>query len=276
MRLTFWGTRGAITTPGPDKVHHGANTACVTVSSGGGRLILDAGLGIVALGERLMAERRGSERLRLRLLLSHLHWDHLIGLPFFAPMFARSTELDVYGRAADELKGAVERLFTSTYSPIKGAENLGASLRYHGLGAAAVELGPFRVTTCPLQHPSGALAFRIEAEGKAVVYATDHEAGDPATDRGLVTFARGADVLIHDALWAEERPGDEANVGHSSAADAVRCGLAAEVGTVVLFHHHHRHSDRTLSAAGQRARALAAGKLDVRVARDGMLLELRD
>jgi phosphoribosyl 1,2-cyclic phosphodiesterase len=274
MRLAFWGTRGSITLAAPDKVRHGANTACVTVTSGDRSVIIDAGIGIVLLGERLMAARKPKERLGLHLLLSHLHWDHVIGLPFFTPVFFSSTELDIYARRADEVEAATARLFTSTYSPIKGTENLGATLRYHGLEASPAEIEGFQISTAALHHPGGTVGFRVAAEGRAVVYASDHEAGDAAADAALVDLARGADVLIHDAQWTLEDRGRFTGMGHSSWGEAVKCAQAAGVGRLVLFHHHYRYDDTTLDAIGERASAMAGAGLKVIVARDGLLLDV--
>lgn len=273
MRVIFWGTRGSITTPGPDKVRYGANTACVSLQSGDHRLILDAGLGIVLLADRIMAWRRPKEELHLNLFLSHMHWDHVIGLPFFTPVFFQNVSLDIWGRSVQEVESATERLFTSTYSPINGIQNLGARLAYRALDGGSVAIGPFQVRSAPVRHPSGALAFRVEAEGKAVVYASDHEAGDPEIDRGLVELARGADVLIHDAQWTLEEEDPYRGYGHSTWAHALEAATRAGVRTLVLFHHHHRHDDDTLDEIGRAAVAAAPESLEVIVARDGLLLE---
>ena len=104
MRLTFWGTRGSITTPGPNKVRYGANTACVTVTSGDEMIIIVGGIGIVLLADRIMASRKPKQKMHLHLLLSHMHWDHVIGLPFFTPVFIPGTELELYGRRADAVR----------------------------------------------------------------------------------------------------------------------------------------------------------------------------
>jgi phosphoribosyl 1,2-cyclic phosphodiesterase len=274
MRLSFWGTRGSITMPGPDKVKYGANTACVSLTSGDHRLILDAGIGIVLLGDRIMAARKPKERLDLHLLLGHLHWDHVIGLPFFTPVFFPTTTLDIYGRRADEVEAATARLFTSTYSPIKGTENLGATLRYHSLESVETEIAGFHISSCHLHHPGGALAYRIAAEGRSVVYASDHEGGHPETDASLRALAQGADVLIHDAQWTLSDPLRSPTTGHSSWRDAVAAGLAAGVRTLILFHHHYQSRDDTLDAVGAQARELAMGRLQVIMARDGLLLEV--
>ena len=273
MRLTFWGTRGAITTPGPAKARYGANTACVTITCQEHMLILDAGIGIIPLSERIMAARRPKEAMHHHLLLSHLHWDHVIGLPFFTPVFFQSSELDIYGRGADEIESAVERLFTSTYSPIKGTKNLGATLNYHTLGTDPVDIGHFQVTPRLLRHPSGTLGFRIEAEGHSVVYATDHEVGDPAIDAQLIALAQGAEVLIHDAQWTVEERKHYSDYGHSTWSEAVDIAHQAGVKTLILFHHHPHHNDDLLAEIGRLAATRAGSHLEVIVARDGLLFE---
>jgi phosphoribosyl 1,2-cyclic phosphodiesterase len=273
MRLIFWGTRGSIANPAPNKVRHGANTACVSVQVGDDRIILDAGIGIVMLGDRILEWRLPKERLHLHLFLSHLHWDHVIGLPFFIPVFFKNIELSIWGRNAVEVESAIERLFTSTYSPIKGTKNLGARLHYRTVGDAPATVGPFTVTAAPLRHPAGSLAYRLEAGNKAVVYASDHEAGDPDVDRELVALARGADVLIHDAQWSAEQQAERGGFGHSTWQQALACAQEAGVKTLVLFHHHHRHSDDTLDDIGRAARAAAPAGLEIIVARDGLVLD---
>lgn len=273
MRLVFWGTRGSISVPSPHKTRYGSNTACVSIQVGDHRLILDAGFGIVPLGERLMAWRRPKEGLHLDLFLTHLHWDHVIGLPFFTPVFFRSTELTIWGRREDVLRETTERLFTSTYSPIKGTENLGATLAYQSVGADPVIRGPFRITSAPLRHPGGCLAYRVEAEDKAIVYATDHESGDPETDRGLVELSRGADVLIHDAHFTPTEFTHSPGYGHSSWQGALATARAAGVSTLVLFHHHHLYDDVTLDGLAEDAQAAAPTPLTVLIARDGLVLD---
>lgn len=273
MRITLWGTRGAITTPGPEKLGHGANTACVTITDGDRMLILDAGIGIIPLSERLMATKRPKDHLHLYLLLSHLHWDHVIGLPFFIPVFLPSTTLEIYGRCAKEIEAATERLFTSTYSPIKGTKNLGATLSYRDVEPDANDISGFRVTHTTLQHPSDSLAYRIESGGHVVVYATDHEAGNDARNDALIELARGADILIHDAQWTEPEQEQFQGFGHSSWKQAVNNGLAAGVKTLVLFHHHPHHDDTVLDDIANQAAAHAGDRLEVLAARDGMLLE---
>ncbi|MFH2009516.1 MAG: MBL fold metallo-hydrolase [bacterium] len=273
MRLTFWGTRGAITSPGPAKFRYGANTACVSFHSGEQMLILDAGIGIIPLSERIMAARKPREKLDLHLILSHLHWDHVIGLPFFTPVFFPSTQLDIYGRRAEEIALATDRLFTSTYSPIKGTANLGATLNYRTIETAASDVGGFKVTPCNLRHPGGALAFRIEADDQVVVYASDHEFGDQTSDELVTELARGAQVLIHDAQWTRSECKSFSGYGHSSWEGAVTNALQAGVKTLVLFHHHPHHDDETLDEMGRCAAERAGDRLEVLVARDGLLLD---
>lgn len=273
MRITLWGTRGAITTPGPSKLSYGANTACVTITEGDRMLILDAGIGIIPLSDRLMTIKKPKDQLHLHLLLSHLHWDHVIGLPFFIPVFLPSTTLEIHGRNAQEIESATERLFTSTYSPIKGTKNLGATLIYRAVESDTYEINGFEVSHCVLRHPSDSLAYRIQAGGHTVVYATDHEAGDATFDAALVELARDADILIHDAQWTVPERERYDGFGHSSWKQAVDNGLAAGVKTLVLFHHHPHHDDVVLNDVAHQSQAYAQGRLDVLVARDGMLLE---
>ena len=273
MRLTFWGTRGSITNPGPDKVQYGANTACVSMQQGDERIIMDAGLGIVLLGDRIMDWRLPKERLHLHLFLSHLHWDHVIGLPFFTPVFFQNIELSIWGRSREEIESATERLFTSTYSPINGTANLGAKLHYRAVGTDPIEVGPFTVSTAALHHPAGSLAFRVEAGGKSVVYASDHESGDDAVDQALVDLAQDANVLIHDAQWTLTEHQRFPGFGHSTWKQAVDHAANAKVEHLILFHHHHRHDDLTLDEILRKARDAAPAPMKVTMARDGLVFD---
>jgi len=273
MRVMLWGTRGAITTPGPTKLGYGANTACVTITDGDRMVILDAGIGIIPLSERLMATKKPADKLHLHLLLSHLHWDHVIGLPFFIPVFLPSTTLEIHGRCVEEIESATERLFTSTYSPIKGTKNLGATLIYRAVKPEASEIGGFEVSHSILRHPSDSLAYRVSSGDHTVVYATDHEAGDAKRDDALIELSQGADILIHDAQWTVPEQERNGGFGHSSWSQAVSCALSAGVKTLVLFHHHPHHDDDVLNDIADQATALAGDRLEVLVARDGMIIE---
>jgi phosphoribosyl 1,2-cyclic phosphodiesterase len=286
IRLRFWGTRGGIVSPGPRTLRYGGNTLCVEVVGyderepgaaarlDNPRLILDGGTGLAGLQEVLMAGPWGQGQGDLTFLLSHYHWDHLIGLAMpFKPIIIRGNRLVFYGSSVEEVRASIERLFTSVYSPIK--QGLLAQLEYRTLDLSGVDIAGFRVRAAENRHPGGSLSFRIEYDARAVVYSTDHEIGESAVDAGLVELARGADVWILAAEYTtEERPRRE-GYGSSSHLEAVQLSLRAGVQMAVLFHHNAAHDDDVLDKMGREAAEIAAGSsMEVLMARDGMVLDI--
>jgi len=280
MRVTLWGTRGSLVAPGRDTVRYGGNTPCVQVADGETDLILDAGIGIVPLGERVMATPPAEQPHEFHILFSHFHWDHVMGLPFFIPIYLPSTRLHLYGADPGRVRNTLDVLFQSAYSPIKGAHNLGADLRYHAIPEEGATVGEARVTGCAVTPPHPTLthsttAYRIDLSGRSLVYATDHEVGlEPDRDAALVALARGADLLIHDAYCTPEDYESMKGWGHSTFEQAVRMAVEAGVDRLVLFHHHPRRKDDQLDEILERSQALAPGTLEVTAAVDGSVLEL--
>ena len=290
MRVRFWGTRGSIAKPGPGTVRYGGNTSCVEVRADDGTLIvLDCGTGAHALGQTLMA---GPRPVRGHLLITHTHWDHIQGFPFFAPLFVPGNEWDVYAptglgrRLEDALAGQMEY----AYFPVT-LDQLGATIRYHEIVEGAFDVGPVRVVARYLNHPALALGYRLEAAGVAVVYATDHEPhAPPAEEPGAAAhppahledqrhreFLAGADLVIHDAQYTLAEYPQKVGWGHCPAEYVVDAALAAGVRHLALFHHDPLRDDDgvdRLVGVG-RARATAAARpLDVFGAAEGAVIEL--
>jgi phosphoribosyl 1,2-cyclic phosphodiesterase len=286
IRVRFWGTRGGIVSPGPATQRYGGNTACVEVVGfesglpgagahpGNPRLILDGGTGLASAQEALMAGPCGRGQGDLCFLLSHYHWDHLIGLAFgFKPILIRGNHIIFHGASVQALRSSIERLFTSVYSPLP--HHLLAFLEYREVVRAGMEVAGFHVRAAENRHPGGALSYRVEYGGHAVVYSTDHECGDRDTDAALIDLARGADVWVLDAMYTEaERPGHR-DWGHSSPREAVDLAHRAHVRSVVLFHHSAAHDDDMLDRIGEEATVTAADKgIEVLVARDKMVVDV--
>ncbi len=286
IRVRFWGTRGSIVSPGRATQRYGGNTPCVEVIGFQGdepgaaarldnpRLILDGGTGLALLQDVLMGGPWGRGQGDLCFLLSHFHWDHVIGLAApFKPIILRGNRLTFYAQTVGVVQGSIERLFASVYSPIK--QELLAQLIYRQIEPVGTEIDGFHVRAAPNRHPGGALSFRLEYGEHAVVYSTDHECGDRDADAALIDLARGADVWVLDAMYAQaERPAYR-DWGHSSPREAVELAQSARVRTVVLYHHDPAHDDGTLDRMGQEATQEALGSgLEVLMARDGMVMDV--
>ena len=292
MRIRFWGTRGSLAKPGPSTIRYGGNTSCVEVRAADGTLIiLDCGTGAHDLGRSLVAS--GERPIRGHLLITHTHWDHIQGFPFFAPLFVQGNEWDVHApqglgqRLEDTLAGQMEY----AYFPVTLGE-LGATIRYHEVSESIFDLGTVQVTARYLNHPGIALGFRLEVGGIAVVYATDHEphsrhqpdATDPAQllpvhreDQRHVEFLAGADLVIHDAQYTLEEYSSKLGWGHSPAELAVDFALAAGVKRLALFHHDPLRDDAAIDRLVERCRQrTVAGGLDIFAAAEGQTIELAE
>ena len=258
VNVKFWGTRGSVPTPGSGTTKYGGNTSCVEVSWGeGGRVIFDAGTGIRALGELLAKDGNPD---RCDIVLSHLHWDHIQGLPFFIPMFIPGAEIHIWGGEGKgvTLDRMMDHQLHSAFFPV-GRSQLSANILFHMVTEAPFEIRGATVTSAKLNHPGGGSAYRLEIDGKSVVYATDHEASTSASstpeslDPDLIRLASNADLLIHDAQYSDEeyiryRKG----WGHSSFTDAIAVAKLAGVKRLALFHHDPSHTDDFLAREEER------------------------
>ena len=272
MLIRFWGVRGSISAPGASTMRYGGNTPCVEVEGkDGANLVLDAGYGVVGLGQRIM-ERGNVGKETIHLVLTHLHWDHIQGLPFFAPIYVPGNQLIIHSVSTRTARRAMERLFTSVYSPIKGVENLGATILYDEVGDE-LRRGGLSAIPIILNHGVPTLGFRIEEGGAVACHATDHEGGHPPDDARLIEAARGADLMIHDAQFTPDEYKRYTGWGHSHTGAALANALAAGVRRLVLFHYDPTHTD--LDVDGQliwARRALGDRELEVLAAAEGLEL----
>lgn len=251
IAVKFWGTRGSIPTPGRATLRFGGNTSCVEVRCGETVILLDCGTGAREAGLALAGEFKG-KTLHAHIFVSHTHWDHIQGFPFFVPAYIPGNHMTLYSvRGTDK---SLARIFTgqmdSSYFPVDLTDMM-AHLDFVEL-EGPIELGGARVTHFYLNHPGLALGFRIESEGKSVVYVTDHEpycrlSGDNdhnrKLDREVDDFARGADLYIREAQYTEEEYPTKKSWGHSTWKDAVDSAHAAQAKRLVLFHHDPMHDD---------------------------------
>jgi phosphoribosyl 1,2-cyclic phosphodiesterase len=283
--LTFWGTRGSIPTPGPRTARYGGNTPCVGISDGGGKLVvLDAGSGLRPLGAALTAQRGP---IAVHLLLTHTHWDHIQGFPFFKPLATPGNSLHIYGAAQEgvPLEQILHRQMEPTVFPVP-LEALAATLVVTPVTEGGFEVDGFRVAALRLRHPGTTLGYRLAPAGggREVAYVTDNELGPggnypvaPDWRARLVAFLGGVDTLIHDAMYTESVIAARAGWGHSSPCEAV--DLAADAGCrrLILFHHDPENDDDAVDRLLGDARSYAAlrsPKLEVEAASEGRRLSL--
>lgn len=284
--VTFWGTRGSIPTPGAHTARYGGNTSCVAVSGLPEQLvILDAGSGIRPLGRQLSRGANGP--MNLDILLSHTHWDHIQGLPFFQPLNTRGNSVRIYGAAQEgvPLEEILDRQMDPVVFPVP-LKALAADLRITEVVTGSFEIDGFMVEAFRLRHPGTTLGYKLTpvAGGRTIAYLTDNELGpggsyDVAPNwRGqLVRFLGGVDTLIHDGMYSEAMIESRAGWGHSTPEQAI--GLARDAGCrrLVLFHHEPEHDDVAIDALLLSARSNAgvhAPGLAVDAAMEGMALTL--
>jgi phosphoribosyl 1,2-cyclic phosphodiesterase len=273
MEIKFWGVRGSIASPGPDTMGVGGNTSCVEVRCGGTRLILDAGTGIRKLGDRLLPEGPTDATV----LLSHQHWDHIQGLPFFVPAYLPGTKLTIVGGSNGimSLREALSHQMTAPVFPVR-LDELSAELAFREVRSGEqLVIGDACVRVAKLNHPGGVYAYRIDHAGRSVVYATDTE-HYACVDPAIRSLAAGADVLIYDSQYTpEEYRGDggrsKVGWGHSTYVAGAELARAAGVGTYVLFHHDPQRSDAGVDEIEQRAQQLFKESV---AAREGMEISL--
>jgi len=265
--LKFWGVRGSIPTPGRKTVRYGGNTACVELKFGKTHLVFDAGTGLRLLGQQLIQHRQ----VKLTILLSHYHSDHLMGLPFFDPIFKATTELNIYG-ATTPLGGpceAVKRQFSPPSFPVDFS-SLHAQIKFHSVKAKdKFSIGSIEIEAAHLNHPNQAIAYRARAGKRDVVYASDHE-HDGYGDQSLIEFCANADILIYDAMYSNKTY--KKGWGHSTWQEAIRVAKNAKVKRLFLFHHDPENDDKALAQIQQAAKKQFAG---ARVAKEGELIELK-
>lgn len=253
MQVRFWGVRGSTPTPQIENLAFGGNTACVEVRSASGQMvIIDGGTGVRNLGQMLARERR--QKLSVHLLLTHFHWDHIQGIPFFVPLYCADNDITFYAHA--ELGPLRERLagqMCKPYFPV--SLEVAAPRRFVEIDQKCVSIGDLRIYPFELNHPQGAYGYRLESGGHSVVYASDLEHGNPRLDSILREHAQGADMLIYDAQYMPEEYDSHRGWGHSTWQEGTRLAREAGVRQVILFHHDPWHNDQTMLEIGRKARA---------------------
>ena len=269
LTVRFFGVRGSIATPGAEMTA-GGNTACLEIRAGDTRIILDAGTGLRALGnERMAAGIRHAT-----ILLSHLHWDHVAGLPFFTPIYVPGHRVEIASgpNGVMPLEQAMRELFRAPFFPV-GFDDLGGTVSTRELKSNdRFEIGDITVTMARLNHPDPVYGFRLEHAGQSIVYATDTE-HFACVDPALRKLASGADILIYDAQYTPEEYPTKVGWGHSTWQAGVELARAAAVPQLVLFHHDPGRTDAQLAQLEADARAVLPGTV---AAREGLELSARD
>jgi phosphoribosyl 1,2-cyclic phosphodiesterase len=243
MKITFWGTRGSIAVPGKQTIRYGGNTTCLEVTLGSGRVVvIDAGTGIRALGDKLTAE---NESIDIHLLVTHIHWDHVLGFPYFAPLYKTTStiRIDGYPTCIYGLRNTFENKMGDGFFPVKFAE-LKAGIHYLDvLQQRPLEIDGTTIDAIPLYHPQGGFGFRFREGEKTLVFLTDNELGSGGSTREYVDFCGDADILIHDAQFTPQEIGERRNWGHSDYGAAFHLAREAGVKKLILFHHDPSRTD---------------------------------
>jgi len=250
MKVKFWGTRGSIPTPGNSTNMYGGNTTCITVNPDGddfSPLIIDSGTGVRPLSNMLLAAR---QPLKLTMLFTHSHWDHIQGFPFFLPAYHPENQIDIYyhpklgGKVRDSLLNQMDaRNFPISYDKLK------AKINFYEIENGGDFKG-IRIKTFKLNHPGSGIGFKFQKDGKSLVFLTDHELElNPSIGAGweeTEEFCRNADLLIHDAQYLRKELQHFKGWGHSASEDVFELALKAKVKRLVLFHHDPERTDGDL------------------------------
>ncbi len=262
--VKFWGVRGTFPCPYPSHLRYGGNTSCLEVRAGDQILVLDAGTGVRALGKRFLKE--GVRRATM--LLTHTHLDHINGFPFFEPGYSPNFGMRILSGplgGADCIHNALSKCMESPLFPVP-LTTMRADLQFENVQPGdRFDLGPdLRVRTAALNHPGGALGYRIEHAGKTFCYVTDTEPVPGQLDASILDLIQGADLVVYDSTYTEDELATRRGWGHSTWNEGVRLCRAADAKALALFHHDPDHDDAFMEALEAAARAEWSGAFAAR------------
>ncbi|TVQ51169.1 MAG: MBL fold metallo-hydrolase [Spirulina sp. DLM2.Bin59] len=274
--VQFWGVRGSIPSPGPETVGYGGNTSCVDMRIGGKHLIFDGGTGLRVLGKALIKQ----SPIEAYVFFTHYHWDHIQGIPFFFPTFSPQDIFHIHGQVPPEGEVmTMEKHFKERVlhinSPVPVAE-IAANLQFHDIVCGeAFQLDDITIETAPLNHPNGAMGYRISWQGYTAVYCTDTEHFPDRLDDNVLHLARDADIFIYDAMYTDVEyhnpKSPKVGWGHSTWEEGVRVAEAAGVKQLVIFHHEPNHSDAFLDQVEKDVLAVSPTAV---MAKEGLILDV--
>lgn len=247
MELTFWGVRGIVPVSGKETIKFGGHTSCASVlSSKGEMIIIDAGTGIKMLGDHLMNEKK-DQSLRIHILFTHFHLDHIMGLPFFAPLYSPEAVITFYASSLPkETEGYLKRLMAGRYFPLELNETHSIK-EFKKIPQENFIIGGIQVSHHLLNHPQSSIAFKLQEEQSDIVFATDTEHPEKGIDEGLASFAYAADFLIYDATYTpEEYNSGKRGWGHSTWLEGVKLARKAKVRELCLSHFNPNYSDNKI------------------------------
>ncbi|HXM19803.1 MAG TPA: MBL fold metallo-hydrolase [Terriglobales bacterium] len=271
MRIKFWGVRGSTPAPQPENMRYGGNTSCVEVRLGDDLYIFDCGTGFRVLGQALRREFDGRP-VSAHIFVSHFHWDHIQGIPFFGPLYdSRENRFQFHcSSRTRNLKRVLEEQMAAPYFPV-GLTEMQSQQNFYDLGEGRIQLGEVTLQTMWLNHPQGCMGFRLETKQGVMVYATDNEPGDALFDKNVRKLAAGADVLIYDAQYLPEEYEVKRGWGHSHWREAINVVTESGAKELVLFHHDPDHDDACIDQVVKEARDYYPR---LRAAAEGMQIEV--
>lgn len=273
MKVKFWGVRGTIATPDVDKMCVGGNTTCVEVRPNDGSIIIfDAGTGLIPCGKSLLKEFEGKEIPKIHLFLSHTHWDHLCGFPFFSLNFIEGVYVDVYGPIKEnrDLEEVFTTLMNSDFCPIS-YKTLPSRFSFHNIPEGEVLLSNnIKIIASNHCHPGGAYGYRVEVDGKVFVFNTDVEHQNGLDER-VIKLSKDADLMVHDAQYIQDELKNHVGWGHSSYEQVIKIAQLAGVNQLGFTHHDVNRTDTDIDTLEQVAQISFSNSF---FCREGMIIDL--